>query len=196
MHEITHGAGMKLGIQKKYALTISIFLLIVFSLSCWGIVSFTSSLTRENIQKQQYAMTEIIARSIDDKLGTWLAALADIGRTVPEDVFHSQAKAQLFLDERSGIRSMFNNGIMLLDKNLALVAENPFIAGRRGTKAAELESFLRSVEKNGLPDISNPYPNPNSNAPAIVMAVAINDSNDKLLGFLAGSINLTSDYFI
>lgn len=187
---------MKLGIQKKYALTISIFLLIVFSLSCWGIVSFTSSLTRENIQKQQYAMTEIIARSIDDKLGTWLAALADIGRTVPEDVFHSQAKAQLFLDERSGIRSMFNNGIMLLDKNLALVAENPFIAGRRGTKAAELESFLRSVEKNGLPDISNPYPNPNSNAPAIVMAVAINDSNDKLLGFLAGSINLTSDYFI
>ncbi len=191
-----YGAGMKLGIQKKYALTLSIFLLVVFSLSCWGIVTFASALTRENIEKQQYAMTEIIARSIDDKLGTWLAAIADIGLTVPDDIFHDQAKAQQFLDERSGIRSMFNNGIMLLDKNLELVAENPYISGRRGKKAAELESFLRSVEKNGLPDISNPYPNPNSNAPSILMAVAINDNHDNLLGFLAGSINLTSDYFI
>lgn len=187
---------MRLGIQKKYALSLSIFLLFVFSLSCWGIVSFTSALTRENIEKQQFAMTEIIARSIDDKLGTWLAALADISRTVPEDVFSDQTKSQQLLDQISGIRSMFNNGIMLLDKNYALVAENPYIAGRRGKKVTELEPFLKSVVKNGLPDISNPYPNPNSNTPAILMAVAINDSNDRLLGFLAGSINLTSDYFI
>lgn len=187
---------MKLGIQKKYALSISIFLLLVFSLSCWAIVSYTSALTRENIQKQQYAMTEIIARGIDDKLGTWLAALADIGRTVPEDIFHEQAKAQHLLDQISGLRSMFTNGIMLLNTNFEIIAETPYIAGRRGAKASELEAFLRSVDANGLPDISNPYPNPNSNAPAIVMAVAINDRNDKLLGFLAGSINLTSDYFI
>lgn len=187
---------MKLGIQKKYALTISVFLLLIFSLSCWMIVSYTSTLTRDNIQKQQYAMTEIIARSIDDKLGTWLAALADIGRTVPADVFQNQEKAQNVLDQISGIRSMFSNGIMLVDKNFRLVAENPRVTGRRGTKVTELESFLRSVDKNGLPDISNPYPHPGTNAPAIVMAVAISDEHDNLLGFLAGSINLTGDYFI
>ncbi|HXE97781.1 MAG TPA: cache domain-containing protein [Dongiaceae bacterium] len=187
---------MKFGIQKKYALNISVFLLCVFSLSCWGIVSYTSALTRENIQKQQYAMTEIIARSIDDKLGTWLVALADIGNAVPDDVFHDHSKAWHYLDQISGIRSMFSNGIMLLDNNLVVIAENPHIAGRVGTKATELESFLRSVETNGLPDISNPYPSPNSSAPAIVMAVPVSDSNDKLLGFLAGSINLTNDYFI
>lgn len=187
---------MKLGIQKKYALSISIFLTVVFSLSCWGIVSYTSALTRENIQKQQFAMTGIIASSIDDKLGTWLVTLADVGRTVPEDIFHNQAKAQRLLDKISGIRSVFTNGIMLLDNNFKLVAENPYIAGRRGTKAEELEAFLKSVEINGLPDISNPYSNPNSGSPAIVMAVPINDRNDNLLGFLTGSINLTSDYFI
>jgi Cache domain len=188
---------MKLGIQQKYALTISIFLLIVFSLSCWGIVSYTSALTRENIQKQQYAMTEIIARSIDDKLGTWLVSLADIGNAVPDDVFHDQSKAWHYLDRISGIRSIFSNGIMLLDNDFVVIAENPHIASRVGTKATELESFLRGVEKYGLPDISgNPYPSPNSSDPAIVMAVPITDRNDKHLGFLAGSINLTNDYFI
>lgn len=194
--EIFYGFAMKSGIQKKYALNICIFLLIVFSLSCWGIDTYTSALTRENIQKQQYAMTEIIAGSIDDKLGTWLAALADIGYTVPEEVFHDQTKAQLLLDQKSGIRSMFSNGIMLLDENFKIVAETPYVAGRRGKKAIELEAFLKSVELNGLPDISNPYPNPDTNAPAIVMAAPISDVNDKLMGYLAGSINLTSDYFI
>lgn len=189
---------MKLGIQKKFSLTISAFLLIVFSFSCWKIIAYTSQLTRENIQKQQYAMTEIIARSIDDKLGTWLVALSDIGRTVPEDIFrnHNHTRAQLFLDQVSGIRSMFSNGIMLLDRNMELIAENPYVEGRRGIKATELEPFLNSVEQFGLPDISNPYPNPKTNAPSIVMAVPISDINDNVLGYLAGSIDLTSDYFI
>lgn len=194
------GADVTFGIQKKYALTISAFLVIVFSFSCWGIISYTSAHTRENIQKQQYAMTEIIARSIDDKLGTWLVALSDVSNTIPEDAFHNRTKAQHLLDERSGIRSMFDDGIMLLDRDLRIVAENPYIAGRRGVKVTELESFLRSVEKNGLPDISNPYSSPISNsdstAPVVIMAVPINDDKDRLLGFLAGSINLTSDYFI
>jgi hypothetical protein len=114
---------MKFGIQKKYALTISIFLLLVFSLSSWEIVSYTSELTRENIQKQQYAMTEIIARGIDDKLGTWLATLDAAGRNVPDDIFHNQRKAQHLLDRISGSDSMFTNGFMLLDKNFKIVAE-------------------------------------------------------------------------
>ncbi|MDD2897697.1 MAG: cache domain-containing protein [Desulfuromonadaceae bacterium] len=187
---------MKSGIQKKYALSICVFLLIVFSLSCWGIDSYTSALTRDNIQKQQYAMTKIIARSIDDKLGTWLVALADSGYTVPEGVFHNREKAQLLLDQKNGLRSMFSGGIMLLDTKYEIVAETPYIKGRSGKKAVELEAFLKSIEENGLPDISNPYPNPQTNAPSIVMAAPVSDKNDVLLGYLVGSINLTSDYFI
>jgi hypothetical protein len=187
---------MKSGIQKRYALNICVFLVVVFSLSCWGIDSYTSALTRDNIQKQQYAMTEIIARSIDDKLGTWLVALADSGYTVPGDVFHDHAKAQQLLDQKNGLISMFSNGIMLLDTNFEIVAETPYVEGRRGKTATELVEFLKSIELNGLPDISNPYPNPETNAPSIVMAAPVSDKNDLLLGYLVGSINLTSDYFI
>lgn len=187
---------MSLGIQKKFALTMSIFLLVIFSVSSWIIVSYTSDLTRKSIQKQQYAMTELIAQSIDDKLGTWLAELADLSRIVPAEIFSDQDKAQQLVNQISGLRSMFSNGIILLNSNCEIIAENPSTAARKGKKAIELEPFLRSVEKYGLPDISDPYPNNNSNAPAIVMAVPIIDGNEKLLGFLASSINLTSDYFI
>lgn len=187
---------MRLGIQKKFAISTSAFLLVVITVSCLAIVSFTSELTRESIQKQQYAMTEIIANSIDDKLGSWLSSLADNGSAVPPAAFQNRVVAQKFLNDIRGIRSVFTNGVMLLDNNYEIIAESTANASRVGTKASELAPFLRSVANNGLPDISNPYPSPGSNAPALVMAVPINDVDDSFLGFLVGSINLTGDYFI
>ncbi len=187
---------MRLGIQKKLAVSLSTFLLIVFGFSCWGIVSFTTRLLRENIQKQQFAMTELIARSVDDKLGTYLETIAQLSSAVPPEAFENPGKAQAFLDSHRDLRSIFNNGIMLFDNNLSLVAESPFIKGRRGIKIERLEQFLRTVGENNFPDISNPYISPKTNAPAIVMAVPITDRNNRSRGFLMGSINLTRDYFI
>ena len=103
---------MGLGIQKRLSLSISIFLLIFFALSSWAIVSYTTRLTRANIEKQQFAMTGIIAGSIDDKLGSWLAVIADVASKVPPDVLNNPQSAQKFLDERSGVCSIFTNGII------------------------------------------------------------------------------------
>ncbi len=187
---------MRLGIQKKLALSISTFLLIFFALSTWAIVVYTSQLTRENIEKQQFAMTGIIAGSIDDKLGSWLAVIADVASKVPPDISQNPQSAQKFLDERSGVCSIFTNGIMLFNLNLELVAESPFVEGRVVGAADVIAPFLRSVEKNGLPDISNPYISPKTNLPAIVMAATVTDKDDHTIGFLVGSINLTKDYFL
>jgi diguanylate cyclase (GGDEF)-like protein len=187
---------MRLGIQKKLALSLSSFLLIVFAFSCWGIVSYTTRLLRENIQKQQFAMTELIARGIDDKLGAYLVTIAQVAAAVPADAFGNPDKAQAFLDAHRDLRSVFDNGIILFDNKPSLVAESPFIAGRRGTKVERLEQFLRTVGENDFPDISNPYISPKTNAPAIVMADPITDSHNNVRGYLVGSINLTKDYFI
>ena len=187
---------MQLGIQKKIALTISAFLLIVFTLSSWAVLRYATKLTRDNIHEQQFAMTRIIAGSIDDKLGSWLSVIADTAATTPVGLLKDPVIAQRFIDDRSGIRSIFTNGITLLDQNLKHVAESPVMPDNIGHDSEVIASFLRSVEKNGLPDISNSYISPKSKAPAIAMAAAITDKNDRTVGFLVGSINLTKDYFM
>ncbi|MDD2851948.1 MAG: cache domain-containing protein [Desulfuromonadaceae bacterium] len=187
---------MRLGIQKKLAFTISTFLLVFLAVSSWAILRYTTKLTLDNIKEQQFAMTKIIAGSIDDKLGSWLAIIADNARTTPVEIFKDRRTAQHFLEDRSGIRSIFTNGIMLYDKNLELIAESPIITDRKGFEADVIAPFLRSVDSNGLPDISHPYISPQTKAPAIVMAATISDSDDRTIGFLVGSINLTKDYFI
>jgi diguanylate cyclase (GGDEF)-like protein len=183
-----------LGIQKRFALTFSGFLLIVFALILWGFLSYSMRLTRDGIQKQQFAMTELIARGIDDKLGTYLAAITQVSVEVTSGHFADPGKAQAFLDDHRDLISIFDNGIFLYDAQYNLVAETPYIKGRRGIKAAAIP-FLESVRKRNFPDISNPYLSTKTHSPAIAMAVPVSDQNGRLLGFLTGSINLTGDYF-
>jgi diguanylate cyclase (GGDEF)-like protein len=187
---------MKLGIQKKLALSLSGFLLIVFALIFWGFSSYSMRLTRENIQRQQFAMTELIARSIDDKLGTYLATVSQLSVDAKSDIFANPEKAQAFLDGHRDLLSIFNNGLFLVAPGSEIIAESPYISGRRGIRLTQLASFLNDVQKNGLPDISNPYLSPKSNVPAIIMAAPVSDSSGRHLGFLMGSINLTRDNFI
>jgi diguanylate cyclase (GGDEF)-like protein len=184
---------MRLGIQKRFALTFSCFLIIVFGMILWGFLSYSISLTRDNIQQQQFAMTELIARSIDDKLGTYLATIAQVCGEVKAEQITDHEKAQAFLDGHRGLISIFNNGLFLFDREGTLVAETPYIKGRRGIKTV-LPEFFKSVQKNDFPDISNPYLSPRSNSPAIAMVTPVSQEG-RFLGFLVGSINLTMDYF-
>lgn len=186
---------MHLGIQQKLAISLSLFLIVVFGISCHWIVSYTTTLLSHNIQKQQFAMTELIARGIDDKLGTSLANFTQIALALPKDAFHNPAQAQAFLNTHRDLRTMFDEEIVLVDRDGFIIAETPFVAGRRGVKALWLLPFLKKVGDNGLPDISNPYVSAKSGTPAIAMAVPIDDKNNTLHGFLVGSLKLTKDYF-
>lgn len=182
------------GIQKRFALTFSGFLLVVFAFILWGFLSYSMRLTRDNIQKQQFAMTELIARGIDDKLGTYLATIAQVSGEFRPEYLADPGKAQAFLDEHLDLVSIFDNGVFLFDAQCNLVAETPYVKGRRGSKSAAVP-FLESIRTTNFPDISNPYISNKTNAPAIAMAAPVSDRRGRLLGFLAGSISLTSDYF-
>lgn len=187
---------MRIGIQKKMALSFSAFLIVVSTATLWGIIFYATQFVRENIQKQQFAMTELIASSIDDKLGTPLAAITNLGQAVPPDAFADPKKAQAFIDSVSAFRSFFDRGMTLFDAGMSPIAATPNIAGTLDIKGVQLEPFLRTVEKNDFPDISNPYLTSRNEDPFIVLATPIRDRQNRLKGFLVGSINLTKDYFL
>ena len=186
---------MKLGIQKKLAFSLSIFFFAVLGASCWGIVSYSSIVASRNIQEQQFAMAELIAGSIDDKLGTYLATIAELAVALPPDVFEDPDKARTFLESHRNLLSVFGNGLLLCDDQLSIVAETPDL-GAREARIEPLKPFLKAVAQEDFPEISDPYLSAVNNAPAIAMAVPVTDRNNRLRGFLVGSISLTRDYFL
>jgi len=186
---------MRLGMQQRFALTFSGFLIIVFALILWGFLSYSVNLTRDNIQKQQFAMTELIARSIDDKLGTYLATIAQESGEVGPGCFTDPAQARAFLEEHRGLVSIFDNGIFLFDADYNLRGETPRFPGRKDTRAVRLQAFLESVKRHNFPDISNPYLSSKTGAPALAVAAPVSGPGGRTLGFLVGSIDLNKDYF-
>ena len=184
------------GIRRRMALSFSIFLVIVSIASVWGIMSTVTTIIRKNITEQQTSMVTMLASSIDDKLGLYLNAISELSVVLNPEHFNDPAKGQAFLDDKRGVISLFNNGIYLFDAQQNILVESPRFEGRQVPRIEELLPFLKSVEQNGIADISEPYFSPRSKGAAIMMAVPIYDSNSRLLGYLAGSLDLVNDYFI
>jgi PAS domain S-box-containing protein len=185
------------GIRRRMAFSFSIFMVCVTAVSVWGIIAAITTLTRENITRQQFSMVTMLASSIDDKLGLYLSTLSDISTTVPPEIFRDQSKAQKFLDDRRTLKSFFDNGVYFIDTNLDILAESPEFKERTTKKLPpDLAVFLAETTRNGMPDISRPYLSPRSKSPAIMMAAPIVDHNDRLVGYLAGSLNIVKDFFI
>lgn len=184
------------GIRRRMALSFSLFLVIVSIASVWGIKSAVTSMTRTNITRQQASMIAMLASSIDDKLGLYLSAISDLSTTVTPEYFSTPARAQAFLDDRKVVRGLFNNGIYLFDAQQNIMAESPRFIERENPRVEELIPFLKNIATQGMPDISGLYYSPRSKGAAILMAAPIYDRNNRLLGYLAGSLNLVDDYFI
>jgi signal transduction histidine kinase/CheY-like chemotaxis protein len=162
----------------------------------WGIIKFSTHIISENIQNQQFAMATLIARSIDDRLGMSLSALIDVSQAVPQRVFKDKLAAKEFLDSRRAIKTLFNNGILLLDSSFNVISESPrfdepFISYR----IPELQAFFEQADHNDMPEISPAYISKYNNEPAIIMVVPYRDDSGRFIGFFAGSISLTRDYF-
>lgn len=187
---------MQLGMQKRFALTFSGFLIIVFGLILWGTLTYLVRLPRDSFWKQQFAMTELIARSIDDKLGTYLVTIAMISAEADPGVLNDHEKARTFLKYHRGLLGVFDNGLFLFGADYTLKAEVPTFEDRRETSAVRLRPFLESVKKHNFPDISNPYISPKTGTPAIAIAAPISGRDGRLLGFLVGSVNLNEDFFV
>jgi diguanylate cyclase (GGDEF)-like protein len=184
------------GIGKKMSISFSVFMVIVFSVIVWAILSYTQYLTRENIMKHQYAMTELIAHSIDHKLGGYMVSIELNANRVPAGAFEHPDQAQAFLDAHSDLLQLFDNGLLLMDTSYRIVAETPYMESRRGIRLPALTPFLKNLENNVLPDISNPYISPKTGNPAFAVAAQVHDKGGRLRGFLLGGINLSRDYFI
>jgi PAS domain S-box-containing protein len=184
------------GIRRRMALSFSVFLVAVSIASVWGLISSVTSIIREDITDQQTSMITMLASSIDDKLGLYLSAINDLSDIVTAEHVNDPGRAQTFLDDKHGIRSLFNNGIYLLDSHQNIIAESPRFTARQSPRVEELVPFLKKIAIDGMPDISHLYFSPRSQSAAILMAAPVYDDQKQLIGYLAGSLSLLNDYFI
>jgi len=144
--------------------------------------------------KQQFTTLQAFAASLDADLTGKLKALTDVAAIVPPKVLLNPASTQQFLANRTGIFTLFDDGLMILSAEGRLLAEMPFISEERLNTDYSAAPFFQLACKAARPIISDPfYSVKPDKQPIIEMMTPIHDEQGAIAGYLCGGLSLTGD---
>jgi len=179
----------------KTKMTAAVFLLVLslsFAFAGVSVYYFEKSF-KENISKQQFTLLSSLAGNIDDKLFLAQNALKASNVLITPDIISDPLKAQHFLDSQISLRTIFNNALFLFSKDGKLIAESPYLPGRRGRDISFRDFFKKTVSA-GRAQISEPYISTHSpSKPAIILTIPIFDEHEDLVAIMAGGFDLLGE---
>ncbi len=180
------------GIRSRFVIALLAFLVPVFSLTALVTYRWFREQNSAFIQQQQFMMLSSLAQGLDDKLLTAQRALIELARIVPPKLLQDPDRAQVWLNNRVGTKSIFASGMFLLTPQGRILVENPQLPGRRGLDLSFREYYRQTVA-GGKPYISEPYPSSKHGRPTIMMTVPLIASDGRLIGILGGAMDLLSE---
>ena len=183
-------------LKTRVVLAVALLFLTFASLLTWLTLRHFDQSFRQSLYQEQYLLASTLAKTIDDKLRLSQEQLALTARNLPAQALSDAGKAQDFLDQQAAMQAIFTNGLILLSEQGRIVAESPFLAGRRGRDVTYLEAYQK-VTQTRQPYISKPFASPRAQGrPAITISIPLFDSRGERVGRLHGSIELEGRNFL
>ncbi|MEO8751830.1 MAG: PAS domain-containing protein [Casimicrobiaceae bacterium] len=146
------------------------------------------------VADQQATLMAHAARDLDRKLDLNLRALTGEALAIPPEVLARPEQYQNYLEHQSSMLLLFD-ALLIFSPTGEVLADAPYLAGRKGINAADREYFKRSVA-TGKPVISVPYVGRAAQRPIVTMMAPILDADGRLVGFLGGHLQLLDPNFL
>lgn len=178
--------------RHKLILAFSLFITVLLAGIAWGTYAWFKSQTQQMVFREQFAMVSSLARGLDDKILSAHNALAAVAKVAPASSVTNHQQMQSWLDNRTGIRSIFNHGLFLFDISGSLIANNPRTPHLIGTSYA-FRPYFQDTLKSGKPVIAQPFISSVNGSPVIAMTAPIHDQQGRMVAIMAGLIDLRSD---
>jgi diguanylate cyclase (GGDEF)-like protein len=145
---------------------------------------------KQTIAIQQMTLVTVVAQHIDQKLLAAQKLLVDIARGVTPGMVNDPDAAQRILDNIPGTRTIFDNGLYLFTREGRIIAESPFLSGRRG-RDISFRDFYKKTIATGQPVISAPFISTHTpGAPSVLFTAPVRDRDGTLIAILGGGLNL------
>ena len=177
---------------------ITLATLAIFLFGIWSLAFYVSRALHEDIKnllgEQQLSAVSFMAADINTELSDRIKALEEVAGDLGPAALGDEAALQTFLKGRPVLQILFNGGIIahgLDGKELARVQP----AARTGVISTN-KDYLIGPLNEGKPAIGEPYLFKSKRFPEFVMAVPIRDPQGKVIGALAGVVNLAAHNFL
>lgn len=176
------------------ALTLAIFIIGVWALSYYITQKLQSDITKQ-ISEQQLSTTALLANQINNDLMERQSTLENLAEKIGQIGLDDQAQLQSFLDDRFIIKRDYNVGASIIDFDGTVIASVPSKFKRIGINYRD-RAFIATALDQGKPAISEILVGRVLQHLAFGIAVPIRDSQGKVIGALAGGIDLTKPNFL
>ncbi|WP_346353429.1 response regulator [Azotosporobacter soli] len=180
---------VKSSIRQRLIWSISFLVTALLLAIAGGTYAYFWHSAKQLILQQQFALVSSMAQGVDTDISVSLESLSNVAAVAPRDVITNPAKAQTWLDNRTGIRTVFTHSMILLDKNGVLISASPARPEIYGKSYAYREYFKESMQ-SGKPYVSAPFQTVVNDNPVIMMTAPIYDAQGEVLGLLGGAIDL------
>lgn len=184
------------GIRTRLALVILAITFLTGIITSTGLQSIIVKRYTEIVTSKMEPMIAEVARGIDDQLKISLKMLAEVAKVTPDEILHDSVAATHFLKNRTGIASIFDNGLVLFDRNGHLIAETPDNPDRTIWSFSSYPFFQQAIAA-GAPVISAPFRSTKPPyRPVIQFLAPVRNKTGMIIGFLSGGITLDRSNFI
>ena len=151
---------------------------------------------RENIAAEQFSLVSSIADNLDENLTVAQHELTALAQNIPAAILQDAKRSQGFLDGESEHATTFDNSLVLLSREGTLIAETPLVADHKG-KDYSFRNYFQKTVVSGKPFISEPFfYSARLRHPVVMLTAPLLDASGRVVGILAGSIDLTNKNFL
>ena len=178
---------------------VTLFTLFFSLISIWAL-SFYARHTLYNdmentLGAQQFSTVSIIAAEINNGLNDRMKALEKSAALITPAMLGNAASMQTSIEEHVVLQMMFNGGIFVLLTDGTAIADFPLPTGRRGLNFMD-RKYASGALKEGKTTIGSPVMGKALRSMLFSIATPIHDKEGKVIGALAGTIDLAKPNFL
>jgi len=177
----------------------TIFTLAIFLVSIWSLAFYASRLLYKDMQRlsgdQQFSTVSYIAAAVNEELGNRLESIRGIaGEVTPANLTNPKA-LQALLEQHPVFQSLFNGGTYITGLDGTAIASLPLSAARIGVNYMDRDHIVSAL-KEGKATISRPVVGKMLHVPVFSISAPIRDPQGKVIGVLAGVVDLSKPNFL
>ena len=178
---------------------LTIFLLIAFLISTWGLALYANRMLREDMQQQlgaqQFATVSLVAAGINEQIEARLGALKTVAADVNPGILANPGATQALMVQRPLLQNLFNAGIFVTRSDGIAIASLPLSYNRVGVDYRDRD-YIIVPTREGKSTVGKPRVGVAVKAPIFAMSTPIRDAKGNVIGVLVGVTDLTKPNFL
>ncbi len=179
---------------------ITLATLTFFLIGIWSLSFYLSRVMRDDMERQLsgqlFSTASMASAQVNGDLEIRLNALQRVASTAAPHLRDDRPElAQVFLENRTTLQSLFNGGLFMLDRSGRAVADFPLSSGRRGVDYHDRD-YAISALRDGIPMIGQPMIGRRAQSPLFIMSAPIRNDRNEIVGAIAGLTNLDLPNFL